>query len=1542
MDSQLTPKPGRSITTLFFLFASLFLLSIFALLVSSAPIYAQTVADPMAIHSSSRITTDVESGVRVPLRGNRHPFAHSQFEVGTVAPDLEMKSMMLVLAPSPEQQQALESLIAAQRDPASPYYHRWLTPEEFGEHFGPTAEDVQRVASWLQSKGMTVDEVASSRRSIRFSGTSAQIENAFAAGMRQYKINGVLHIANSADPTIPQALAPVVNGVLSLHDFRPRASHSAVKPTPDVTFGSSYYLSPGDLATIYDVNPLYTQGLTGSGQSVAVVGRSNINQSDISTFRSLFGLPTNAPTVIVNGTDPGTSNSDELVEASLDAEYAGALAKNATVQFVASSSTATTDGAFLSAQYIVNHNIAPVMTMSFSLCEAWLGTSGNAFINSLWQQAAAQGITVLVSSGDNGAAGCDSASSSTAVYGRAVNGLCSSPYDLCVGGTVFNDTSSPSTYWSSSNSASYTSALRYIPENVWNDGSDLWASGGGASTIYSKPAWQTGKGVPSDGMRDVPDLSLSASGHDPYIIVMDGNEYAVSGTSAATPTLAGIFALINQSTGSRQGAANQTLYTLATAQNSGGGAVFHDITSGTNTVPGCTGYSATAGYDEATGLGSVDASVLVSHWTSAQGTLSLSLASTATTVAPSGSSTYTANLTGGSSSQTVTLSATGLPTGVTATFAPASLTFTGSGSSKLTLAVASSVAAGTYTFTVTATNGTLTSSTKGTITVLAPSFTLTDSATAATIAPGASGTFTFTTAGNATFNSAVAFAVSGLPTGITGTWAPTSIAAPGSGSSTLTLAAASTTAAGNYTVTVTATAGSLSQTAKVTLTVLAPAFTLKGSATALTIGPGGSGSLSFTTAGNSTFNSAVALSVSGLPTGATGTFSPTSIAAPGNGSSTLTLAAASTTAAGNYTVKVTATAGSLTQTASFTLTVLAPAFTLKSSATALTIGPGGSTGSLSFTTAGNATFNSAVVFTVTGLPTGATGTWAPTSITAPGNGSSTLTLAAASTAAVGNYTVKVTATAGSLTQTSSFTLTVLAPSFTLKSSATALTIGPLGKGSLSFTTAGNSTFNSAVALTVSGLPTGVTGTFSPTSITAPGSGSSTLTLAAASTAAVGNYTVKVTATAGSLTQTASFTLTVLAPSFTLKGSATAVTIGPGGSSGSLSFTTAGNTTFNSAVALTVSGLPTGVTGSFSPASIAAPGSGSSTLTLAAASTTAAGNYTVNVTATAGSLTQTATFTLNVLAPSFTLKGSATTLTVGPGGKGSLSFTSAGNTTFNSAVALSVSGLPTGVTGSFSPASIPAPGNGSSTLTLAAAGTTAVGNYTITVTATAGSLTQTAQFTLTVLAPSFTLKGSATSVTVAPAGKGTISFASAGNSTFSSAVALSVSGLPTGVTGTWAPTSIAAPGNGSSTLTLSAASTTATGVYTVTVTATAGSLAQTAQFTLNVPSLSASAGASTLTITRGATATLTITTVGGNGLSSAVGLAASGLPTGVTASFSPASIASPGSGTSKLTLTASSTATLGTSKITITANGGGLSTTASVSLTVGAATSSSAH
>jgi Pro-kumamolisin, activation domain/Bacterial Ig-like domain (group 3) len=601
----------------------------------------------------------IDGSALVTLKGNRHPLANSADDRGEVSPDLPMERMLLVLSRDPATESDLRQLLAAQQDKSSGNFHAWLSPQQFGERYGASSADLQKLTSWLGSHGFQVNRIDHAGMTIDFSGNAGQVKEAFHTPIHSYVVNGEKHFANADDPQIPAALAPVVAGIATLHNFRKRpqvhllgTGHRVGNSSawqPDFTFngaaGVEYFLAPGDFATIYNTVGLYQNGINGTGQSIAIVARNNINLSDVQIFRIAFGLPANDPQIILDGPDPGNIGGTEETEADLDVEWSGAIAPNATIKFVVSASTNTTDGVDLSSLYIVDNNLAPVMSASFGECEQSLGQTESTFINNLWEQAAAQGITVIISSGDSGAAGCDDAEQTTpATGGLAVNGLASTPFNVALGGTEFNENGNYSTYWSATNGPNQASALGYIPENVWNEScSDpnvcgtfsLFASGGGVSTLYSKPSWQAGTGVPNDGKRDLPDVSLDAAAqHDGYLLCQDGicatnasgqliNAELVGGTSAAAPTFAAIMSLIVEKTNSRQGQANFVLYPLAGGENfancnSSGPpqaqCVFNDVTQGNNSVPGQTGYNAGTGYDLATGWGSVNAANLASKW----------------------------------------------------------------------------------------------------------------------------------------------------------------------------------------------------------------------------------------------------------------------------------------------------------------------------------------------------------------------------------------------------------------------------------------------------------------------------------------------------------------------------------------------------------------------------------------------------------------------------------------------------------------------------------------------------------------------------------------------------------------------------------------------------------------------------------------------------------------------------------------------------------------------------------------------------------------
>jgi len=577
-----------------------------------------------------RLTEAIDNRRTVLLPGTTHARIRQARDQGRVRADLVMERAILALKSSPEQEADLAGFLAQQQDPSSPHYHEWLTPRQFGERFGVSAEDMNVIVEWLETRGLHVDQVSNGRREIEFSGTARQIEQVFLTEIHRYEFNGEMHVANATDISIPQALAGIVAEVVSLHDFVSKPKLQRFQSLPNFTFGGRHAMVPYDFATIYDLAPLWNQGFDGTGQTIAIAGRSNLNVNDVATFRSMYGLPEANPEVIVNGTDPGIVSEDEEGEADLDVEWSGAVAKGAKIKFVVSSSTRATDGVVLSEMYIVNNNVAPVMSTSFGVCET-ASPSTSQFYASLWQQAATQGISVIVASGDSGSAGCDSPSAAPAKRGFSVNGEASTPYNVAVGGTQFNEGGADSVYWNATNSIQNRSSAKvYIPELVWNESGSagLWSSGGGVSVVHNTPSWQTGYGVPAvdPGTADqhhryVPDVALTAAGHDGYVIQQGGLLFIASGTSASAPAFAGIMGIVNQVTNQANGNPNPRLYALASQVPTS----FHDITSGTNAVPcaadspNCvdgiiTGYSAGPGYDLTTGWGSIDAYVFAHAW----------------------------------------------------------------------------------------------------------------------------------------------------------------------------------------------------------------------------------------------------------------------------------------------------------------------------------------------------------------------------------------------------------------------------------------------------------------------------------------------------------------------------------------------------------------------------------------------------------------------------------------------------------------------------------------------------------------------------------------------------------------------------------------------------------------------------------------------------------------------------------------------------------------------------------------------------------------
>jgi subtilase family serine protease len=670
------------------------------------------------------ITSSINENALVTLSGNTRAEATAANDRGPVAPDFAMEHMLLQLRRAPAQEQALEKFLEQLEDPKSSNYHRWLTAAEFGQKYGLAEQDLTKITGWLQSHGLTVNTVYPSGMVIDFSGNAGQVREALHTEIHKLSVNGAAHIANLSDPQIPAALAPAVAGVVSLNDFRPRPMNL---PRPSYTFTSGgeteNAVVPADLATIYNFNPLFAAGYSGQGQTIVVVEDSDLYKtSDWGTFRSVMGLASAYPEGSLsqvhpgNCSDPGVNDDDG--ESEIDVEWSSAAAPNAAIEMAACSDTETTFGGFIALTNLLNASGTPpaIVSVSYGESEAQDGASQNEYINSLFQQAVGEGVSVFVAAGDEGAASSD-AGNSTASDGIGVSGFASTPYNVAVGGTDFGDTytGDNSKYWSSSNGATFGSALSYVPEIPWNDScaSRLidsylgFSSGYGSSGLcnsssyesdflvvvagsggpsecatgtasengvvsgsckgYPKPSWQSAPGNPSDGVRDIPDVSLFAAdgvwNHYYVICYSDpvSGRYGApctgapstwagfGGTSFASPIMAGIQSLINEKSGSRQGNPNPTYYSLANAEYSDGGTgscnsslgnavgsscIFHDVTQGDIDVP-CTGshncyapsgrngalstsdsefepaYSTGSGWDLATGLGSVNAYNLV-------------------------------------------------------------------------------------------------------------------------------------------------------------------------------------------------------------------------------------------------------------------------------------------------------------------------------------------------------------------------------------------------------------------------------------------------------------------------------------------------------------------------------------------------------------------------------------------------------------------------------------------------------------------------------------------------------------------------------------------------------------------------------------------------------------------------------------------------------------------------------------------------------------------------------------------------------------------
>ena len=603
---------------------------------------------------------------------------------------MAMPYVILTLAPSASQQAALDQLLQQQQDPGSANYHAWVTPEQYADRFGASQADIDKISAWLGQHGLTVKSAARARNSVAFGGTAGQVESAFGVEIHHYLSGGEVHYANAGDPTVPAAFQGVARAIHGLNDFHLKARQQPRAMQPRDNTRDGQLLAPDDIATIYDISALYNAGISGTGMKLAIAGQTNIEMSDITQFRSYFNLPSNNPTLVpVPGAPTGTSQSD-LGEADLDLELSGAVARNATIYFVYAY-----EDVMSALSYAIDQDIAPVVSISYGDCELDEGSAEAHVVETWATQANAQGQTIFAASGDNGAADCYGDGDGAAIDNALSVDLPGSlPQVTAVGGTEFN--ASGSAYWNTSNTSNHASARQYIPETSWNDsaaeGSPA-ASGGGVSTFFSKPSWQSGTGVPADGYRDVPDVSLSASpNEDGYQIYSGGSLQIIGGTSVGAPQFAGITVLLGQylvangfATSPNLGNINAGLYSLATVTG-----VFHDITTGNNMVSPCSscqsiGYSAGVGYDQVTGLGTPDVFNFVTAWhgsvVSTKNNATMTFAANPASMTFSGSTALTATVSGSSGGTTPS----GTVTFTTGTYSLGSATVNSSGVASLTL-----------------------------------------------------------------------------------------------------------------------------------------------------------------------------------------------------------------------------------------------------------------------------------------------------------------------------------------------------------------------------------------------------------------------------------------------------------------------------------------------------------------------------------------------------------------------------------------------------------------------------------------------------------------------------------------------------------------------------------------------------------------------------------------------------------------------------------------------------------------------------------------
>ncbi len=661
---------------------------------TSWPVLVRRVAVLSAAAIALPLATAVVAGAAPAAR------AASQPVIGTAAPshagstrtgDAPAASRMSVAVTLPlRDESALRSFLVHVSDPRSPQYGRYLTSAQFDTRYAPTPASVDTVAGYLRLQGLSVSSISSNRTVIDATGTVAQVEKAFDTTIGRYhdEVLNRDYSSNDREVSLPSSVAAKVLGVVGLDNHY-------LHHTPKVGSGPAGGYTPSELKTAYDVNPLATAGYTGSGQTVGLFELAAYKQTNVTTYDNQYSL--GSPTPTVTSVDGGTTTlGNAEVEVELDIEVVQALAPKANVKvFEAPNSD---QGVIDGYNSIATSNTTASNSTSWGECEANSSTSTINSEDQIFQQMASQGQSLFAASGDSAAYDCGTQGT------LGVDNPADDPYVTGAGGTRLT----------------VASGGTYTSEVPW-DTNATEGGGGGVSTIFAKPSWQTGDNVPSScaSKRCVPDISADADPATGYSIYSQGSWTVVGGTSAAAPLWAGFAAAYDQDAvaagKAKLGFANPKLYSLAGSAQTY--PPFHDITTGHTST--ATNWPATAGYDLATGIGSPDANNIARDLiggTTATNDFSISASPTSVSVAQgsSGTSTISTAVTSGSA-QSVALSASGLPAGVTASFSPTSVT--AGASSTLTLTASSTATTGSYTLNVTGTGASATHTVSVTLTL---------------------------------------------------------------------------------------------------------------------------------------------------------------------------------------------------------------------------------------------------------------------------------------------------------------------------------------------------------------------------------------------------------------------------------------------------------------------------------------------------------------------------------------------------------------------------------------------------------------------------------------------------------------------------------------------------------------------------------------------------------------------------------------------------------------------------------------------------------